>query len=131
MNIVNRLPDLNGLSLMLRNIPYMTANCLLGRAKLAPNIFDRLSQAIRRMLSRRSFTIVSYIDDLFLFELTQDMCLNTINTLLNAVSSLGFLVSWSKVEGPSERITFSGIAIDSTCMELRLPNTKLCNSNAS
>jgi hypothetical protein len=54
------------------------------------------------------------------------MCLSALNTLLNLLSSLGFLVSWSKVEGHSQRITFLGIEIDSMRMELLLSNTKLC-----
>ncbi|CAG2225451.1 unnamed protein product [Mytilus edulis] len=32
-------------------------------SKLAPGIFHRLSQAIRRMMSRRGFTIIAYLDD--------------------------------------------------------------------
>ncbi|CAG2216116.1 unnamed protein product [Mytilus edulis] len=35
-------------------------------SKLAPHIFHRLSQAVRRMMSRRGFTIIAYLDD-FLF----------------------------------------------------------------
>jgi hypothetical protein len=32
-------------------------------SKLAPGIFHRLSQAMRRMMSRRGFTIVAYYQD--------------------------------------------------------------------
>ncbi|CAC5396064.1 unnamed protein product [Mytilus coruscus] len=35
-------------------------------SKLAPGIFHRLSQAVRRMMSQRGFTIVAYLDDFFI-----------------------------------------------------------------
>ncbi|CAC5365434.1 unnamed protein product [Mytilus coruscus] len=35
-------------------------------SKLAPGIFHSLSQAVRRMMSRRGFTIVAYLDDFFI-----------------------------------------------------------------
>lgn len=40
-------------------------------SKLAPGIFHRLSQSIRRMMSRRGFTIVAYLDDFLLCEKTK------------------------------------------------------------
>ncbi|CAC5394900.1 unnamed protein product [Mytilus coruscus] len=94
-------------------------------AKLAPNIFHRLSQAVRRMMSRKGFTIIAYLDDFLICEPTKTRCLDALNTLLNLLCALGFLISWSKVVGPCQKITFLGIEIDSTLMELRLPNDKL------
>ena len=94
-------------------------------AKLAPNIFHRLSQAIKRMMSRRGFTIIAYLDDFFLCDATQDRCIEALNTLLDLLCKLGFLISWSKVAGPSQQMTIFGVEIDSTNMELRLPKAKL------
>ena len=37
-------------------------------SKLASGIFHRLSQAIRRMMSHRGFTIIAYLDDFFICE---------------------------------------------------------------
>jgi hypothetical protein len=108
-----------------KNILYMTANYLLGQNSLPIFFIDypNLSDAWCHIEVLLLFHILMIF---FLCELKQDMCLNALNTRLNLLSLLGFLVSWSKVEGPSQRITFLGIEIDSTCMELRLPNTKLC-----
>ena len=94
-------------------------------AKLAPNIFHRLSQAIKRMMSRKGFTIIAYLDDFFLCEPSQSKCMHALNTLINLLCKLGFLISWSKVVGPCQQMTFLGVEIDSTKMELRLPDAKL------
>lgn len=94
-------------------------------AKLAPSIFHRLSQSVRRMMSRKGFTIIAYLDDFFLCETTQQRCLDALNTLLTLLCRLGFLISWGKVIGPTQKIVFLGVEIDSTTMELRLPHSKL------
>ena len=47
------------------------------------------------------------------------------NTLLKLVRRLGFAVAWEKVEGPTNKLTFLGIEIDTKAMELRPPQQKL------
>ena len=47
------------------------------------------------------------------------------STLLKLVRKLGFAVAWEKVEGPTTKLTFLGIEIDTRAMELRLPQQKL------
>lgn len=94
-------------------------------AKLAPLIFHRLSQSIRRMMSRRGFTIVAYLDDFFICEATKQRCLEALNTLIELLRQLGFMINWSKVVDPSTRLTFLGIEIDSISMQLKLPESKL------
>ncbi|CAC5380816.1 unnamed protein product [Mytilus coruscus] len=96
-------------------------------SKLAPHIhvFHRLSQAVRRMMSRRGFTIIAYLDDFFICETTKQRCIQALNILLALLRKLGFMINWSKVVDPTTKLTFLGIEIDSTAMELRLPGEKL------
>ena len=94
-------------------------------SKLAPGIFHRLSQAVRRMMSRRGFTIVAYLDDFFICEKTKQRCAEALRILIALLRKLGFCISWSKVTDPCQQIVFLGVEIDSTTMELRLPSAKL------
>ena len=99
-------------------------------SKLAPGIFHRLSQAVRRMMSRRGFQIVAYIDDFFICESSKQKCQTALNTLISLLRQLGFLINWSKVVDPTQKLTFLGIEIDSKDMELRLSDDKLANLQA-
>jgi hypothetical protein len=94
-------------------------------SKLAPGIFHRLSQAVRRMMSRRGFTIIAYLDDFLICESTKDRCRLALNTLVHLLRTLGFMINWSKVVEPTTSIIFLGIEIDSSTMELRFPADKL------
>lgn len=94
-------------------------------SKLAPSIFHRLSQAVARMMAKRGFSIVAYMDDFFLCESSYDRCQEAMLVLISLLRKLGFHISWPKVSGPCHTITFLGIEIDSCSMQLRLPEVKL------
>ncbi|CAC5371373.1 unnamed protein product [Mytilus coruscus] len=94
-------------------------------SKFAHHIFHRLSQAVRRMMSRRGFTIIAYLDDFFICETTKQRCIHALNILLALICKLGFMINWSKVVDPTTKLTFIGIEIDSIAMELRLQGEKL------
>ena len=94
-------------------------------SKLAPGIFHRLSQAVRRMMSRRGYTIVVYLDDFLICEHSKDKCHKALVTLIYLLRELGFYINWHKVVDPIQRITFLGIEICSISMSLRLPEDKL------
>ncbi|XP_076116596.1 uncharacterized protein LOC143084063 [Mytilus galloprovincialis] len=94
-------------------------------SKLAPGIFHRLSQAIRRMMSRRGFTVIAYLDDFFICECTKQRCALGLRVLIDLLRKLGFAISWSKVFDPCQKLVFLGVEIDSTTLELRLHLTKL------
>lgn len=45
---------------------------------------------------------------------------------LNLLSELGLIINWEKVIGPTQRLTFLGIEIDTVLRQLCLPESKLC-----
>ena len=95
-------------------------------SRLAPGIFHRLTQAVRRMLTRRGVTAcVVYLDDFFIKANTFEDCLAAMNVIIALLRKLGFHINWNKVIDPSTKITFLGIEIDSIAMCLRLPDDKL------
>ena len=105
---------------------YMFDTRLCFGSRKGPMIFHRLSQAVRRMMIRRGFkNIVVYLDDFFLVGSTFDECNEALHVLMQLLRSLGFLISWPKVVGPSQEICFLGININSVDQALLLSKEKL------
>jgi hypothetical protein len=91
-----------------------------------PSHFHRLSQAIRRCMVRRGFKgIVAYIDDFFIAANSYTECRYWMLELIRLIRKLGFYVSWKKVVGPTQQLTFLGVQIDTTSCTLSLDKQKL------
>jgi hypothetical protein len=91
-----------------------------------PNVFQRLSQAVRRFMARRGYCkLVVYLDDFFIVADTFDECRVAQNVLISLLISLGFLVSWTKVYGPSQILPFLGVVINTKLCTLSLDDSKL------
>jgi len=93
-------------------------------ARKSPGIFNRLTQSIRRMMARRGFTIVAYLDDFFLCGPNFHTCLQAYNTLIRLLRQLGFQVNWNKVTDPCQRLCFLGVVIDTVSGTLSLNEEK-------
>ena len=78
-------------------------------------VFNCLAQAIIRMVARRGYTVLAYLDDFVIIEPTQSLCKVTFDTL-----SLGFTVNWSKVVYSAQCLIFLEVEIDTVQFELRL-----------
>ena len=71
------------------------------RSNVGPSHFHRLSQAIQRCMERRGMTgVIACIDDLLL---TASSTVEYNNMLIQ---------SWKKVVGPTQRIRFLGVDVD-------------------
>lgn len=93
---------------------------------LAPSHFHRITQAVRRCMLRRGMTgTVAYLDDIFLTASTREECVNMLMTLISLLRKLGFNISWPKVVGPTQTITFLGVQICTLNSTLSLPDDKL------
>ena len=105
---------------------YMVDTRLPFGATRAPGTFHRLPQAVRRMMARRGFrTTIVYLDDWLIIAETEEECRLALNTLLALLRTLGFSISYSKVEMPTQRLTFLGIILDSRKLSLALPQEKV------
>ncbi|KAL9976854.1 hypothetical protein ACROYT_G014191 [Oculina patagonica] len=96
-----------------------------GAAK-SPEIFHRLTQAITRMMERRGFTVLAYLDDFLIISDTAQECKQAYQELIKLLGELGFQINWDKAVGPCQRLTFLGIEIDTVRRQLTLPERKLC-----
>lgn len=105
---------------------YMVDTRLPFGSKVAPSIFHRLTQSVRRMLKKRGIhAVVVYLDDFLITAPTFAECLKAYNILISLLRTLGFQISWSKVVDPCQSLTFLGINIDTVSNMLTLPPSKL------
>jgi len=104
---------------------YMIDTSLPFGAALSPGIFNRLTQAVRRMLEKRGIKSVVYLDDFWICASNLDTCKEAQQITLSLLRKLGFSIAWHKVEGPVQQLTFLGIEMDSCEMTLSLPQNKV------
>lgn len=83
--------------------------------------FSKDSSAIVKIMARRGFKIVSYLDDFLVTETTFKKCAAAMQALITLSILLGFAVKWDKLQGPCPRVKFLGIILDSESKTLELP----------
>lgn len=86
--------------------------------------FNNITQAVRRMMERRGFNIVVFIDDFLCIEKDFATCLASYNTLIQLLRSLGFSINWQKVADPTQCVVFLGIQINTHAGTLSLNEDK-------
>lgn len=93
----------------------------------APKIFATIADCLEWILFQEGVShCIHYLDDfLTLGPPNSDECQKNLGILCHVCDTLGFPLATEKVEGPNPVITFLGITLDSTRMELRLPPEKL------
>lgn len=104
--------------------------CLPFGLRSAPKIFNAAADALEWIIADqgRSFLefILHYLDDFLLGGSPgSDSCGRALDLALHVCREVGFPVMAEKVVGPSTVIDFLGFLIDTTAMEIRLPEEKL------
>ena len=95
-------------------------------SRLAPMIFHRLAQSVRRMTARKGFPyIVAYLDDFLIIAPSLDECQAALNILLRLLRKLGFQINRLKVVDPTRSLVFLGIQLDTIEMTMCIPYSKL------
>ena len=95
-------------------------------ARKSPAVFHRLTQAVKRMMLRKGYpSVVVYLDDFFVTGKTFSECMDTYNTLISLLRSLGFWINWNKLCDPSTKVTFLGVTIDTIQGTLSLQTEKV------
>ena len=93
----------------------------------APKIFNTMADALEWVVRENGVReIYHYLDDFLVLGAPKSTdCADGLHTLMHWTTWLGFPIAEEKVEGPSTRLTFLGIEIDSEALTLRLPDDKL------
>jgi hypothetical protein len=71
--------------------------------------------------------IVPYLDDFLIASNIREECIGTSTCLMCLLHLLDFWINYNKVEGPSQRLVFLGILLDTVDMWLELPLDKTKN----
>ena len=88
-------------------------------SKLAPGIFYRITQSVKRMMARQGFNcVVAYFDDFLILAPTPAACQQAQTVVIKLLRKLGFPISWRKVVDPTQCLVFLGIELDTTVMFL-------------
>ena len=99
---------------------------LLFGAKSSPEIFHRLTQAVRRTMAKRRFVnIIVYLDDFLVITAMQAECTCAYEVLLQLLQDLGFTINQSKIVPPMCKLTFLGFDLDTVSCSMALPQEKL------
>ena len=95
-------------------------------ARKSPGIFNRITQAVKRMMIRKGHNLmIVYLDDWLILGPDKESCNSALNILLKLLRELGFSISYNKVVPPTTALVFLGILIDSQDVTISLPHEKV------
>ena len=104
---------------------YMIDTRLPFGAAKSCEIFQRISSSVTRMMRRRGFDVISYLDDFLCIEDDKNYCALAYATLRMLLTSLGFTINEDKACPPNQTMIFLGTEISSVKCTLSLPDAKL------
>ena len=92
----------------------------------SPQIFTELTQAVRAIMAAKGHdNIIAYLDDFLCVSPSYEEAKQTLQVLLQLLRDLGFWINYSKIEGPTQHLTFLGIDLDTNTMTMALPPQKI------
>ena len=101
--------------------------CLPFGLRSAPKLFNILADLLTWMLERQGVSpVIHYLDDFLLMgPALSNKCQKNLITVQQLCTQLGIPLAPEKLEGPTHRLTFLGIEIDTSSSLARLPQDKL------
>ena len=98
----------------------------------APKLFNILADFLSWILESKGVSpILHYLDDfLTMGPPSSTTCQENLNIINEVCSYLGVPLALEKLEGPTQSLTFLGIVLDTSRMEIRLPEDKLSRIRA-
>ncbi|RLU19404.1 hypothetical protein DMN91_007961 [Ooceraea biroi] len=104
-----------------RNIVYEFTSLPFGLST-APYIFTKIVRPVVRVLRAKGFPSVVYLDDFLLLGDSKESCQKNVRETLDLLSSLGFLINYSKSElVPSSKRKYLGFIFDSVQQSVSIP----------
>ena len=90
-------------------------------------IFERIATAIHWILSHKygMENVIHYLDDFLFMHPTAQGCNDMLQTFHKICNDIGVPINQNKTEGPSSKITFLGIQLDSIANQATLPMDKV------
>ena len=95
-------------------------------AKKGPELFNRLTQAVRRIMEAQGgHKLVAYLDDFLCVGRTKEECMDTMKALMALLRRLGFSINYDKVEGPKQVLVFLGVEINTVSYTFSLTKSRV------
>ena len=92
----------------------------------APRLFTKLLKPVVALLRRLCLRLIIYLDDIIVFNQTQEDILRDRDSTLWLLQHLGFVINWKKsVLHPARCMEYLGFVINSLEMKLFLPTEKM------
>ena len=101
--------------------------CLPFGLRSAPKLFNILADFLSWILDQKgAFPTIHYLDDFLTMGPAKSLtCHRNLEIMMEVLEQLGIPLALDKLEGPSHRLTFLGIILDTEQMQARLPEDKL------
>lgn len=101
-------------------------SCLCFGLNIAPYIFTKILKPVIMQLRLQGILTVIYLDDILVIGRTFDECRKNINTSIQLLQSLGFIINFEKSQIiPSYECKYLGFNFNSLDMSLSLPEDKI------
>ena len=96
-------------------------------SRSSPFIFNTFAMALAWIIINVGglMFLIHYLDDFFMAHYSESVCQHDLDVFLSICSELGVPLADDKTVGPSTRVTYLGIEIDSSDMTIRLPSDKM------
>ena len=92
----------------------------------APKIFSAIADTIQWILRQKGIRNINhYLDDYIIVSIEKDEADYQKSQLVASFSELGVPIEPSKLEGPSQCLSFLGIEVDTVTLQLCLPQEKV------
>jgi hypothetical protein len=100
-------------------------SCMAFGLAPAPRIFTKILKTVMAFLRRQGIRLVIYLDDILILNESKSGLEADINTVIDLLQSLGFLINWEKsIVVPTQTIEYLGLIVDSTDPSFSLPSSK-------
>ena len=104
---------------------FVQDNYLSFGTRVAPYIFNAITDAVARYVTAHGYFCINYLDDFLVMGSSYKNCRAAQLFLHKTLRALGFYISYNKVRSPSQVQLYLGVELDSLEMQLRLPEEKL------
>ena len=103
---------------------YFLDSCLPFGFRHGSAIFQRLSDAVRYIMSTKGYKVTNYIDDIIGYAV-KSQAEDSFHTLYNLLQELGFKISKNKLVTPTTKATCLGVELDTEKLTIAVPEEKL------
>jgi len=95
-------------------------------ASKAPEIFQKITSSVVRMMKRRGYTsCFVYLDDFYICSPSQEGARAAYDCLWKLLTDLGFTINRTKSVPPTKQLVFLGLMIDTANQIVSIPERKL------